>query len=1099
MDPVLSTIFPTYNIGSDGFNWFIGQVENVVDIKNSGRVQVRIVGVHHKKGTVTKTEDLPWANVMLPVNVPFGTGQPSGSNNLKVGAWVIGFYLDPDGQKPLIIGSIASTQASTLKDVQDILPGFDSLELSNRRVTGETPREQPNAFLHRSSEETEEGKNEKGASTEGGEPAAKKANDGKKAPAVIAALKATESSTNPTGGKVCLETADPNCSNNDISSSMKSIIGELLKDSQNSGGKLGDYYIGKANGELYSAIDIPRKSISKVTRLVDSFGLRVKKEIFFGIRDAIEELVKLIIGVQSVKETTEIATDKPKNPKESYVPNTERGNFLQEVIDTFNKILNEIGCSFKKTIDDLIKFIVDLLLEYLQDAFTAVSCLIDNITNSITTYIESAFNTLVTQILGPLQDLLGQAGSFLNIVGGVINRILNILGISCSGVKDDCNKKKSQCSDGTDEDEDEDDENFFDKLISEIETGSLRGTKLGDISQFTRGVCDDAKKSSDPDTTAKVVGGVLNEPPETSEYVAVSTATPNVPLDIQDYPTDFPNATTTPDLSRDLTENKDYYLTPRENKIESGESAVFDLVGPERNGVLEVSYVEDSYNIASESNVTYPPCIISSEDGQAFGLEIEVSRGEEGEAFLRILNPGRGFLIGMSFIINGSKIGGEDGENDIPFTVTLVGELLDTKIFGDVYDKNLISSEDYPEFDQLLYTEPTTITIRTREVPNTLMPSYLGVEILRKRASASVVIWDELPEKLFPEEITSNEFITITTEKDEYFEGETIEYIFESNGYEDGTIFEYVLFGTVSDNDFVDVGGGEIVISENTATTYVYLNTDSEDDSGENLVLLLFKEGKVNNPVASRTIFVRDAEPEEEPSFVLTQETTPEELEEYLNNLDLETIRDFGSINTTGELPAELGALTPPVPLNEPDTFIPPVLGTPVTDEDGSIIYVPVDYKGNKSYQVAPKIKINGSGYGAAGIALLDEDGFLSEVRITRIGVGYKVNTPEDSLFNCVIDSFTVIRPGLNYQTPPTIFIDGNPDIAEAIINEDGYLAGVNVLNRSVTFDTIPEVVVVGGGGIGAFALPSFICLPPEELEQQGYVKIGTGKYIDCP
>ena len=266
MDPVLSTIFPTYNIGSDGFNWFIGQVENVVDIKNSGRVQVRIVGVHHKKGTVTKTEDLPWANVMLPVNVPFGTGQPSGSNNLKVGAWVIGFYLDPDGQKPLIIGSIASTQASTLKDVQDILPGFDSLELSNRRVTGETPREQPNAFLHRSSEETEEGKNEKGASTEGGEPAAKKANDGKKAPAVIAALKATESSTNPTGGKVCLETADPNCSNNDISSSMKSIIGELLKDSQNSGGKLGDYYIGKANGELYSAIDSPRKSISKVTR-----------------------------------------------------------------------------------------------------------------------------------------------------------------------------------------------------------------------------------------------------------------------------------------------------------------------------------------------------------------------------------------------------------------------------------------------------------------------------------------------------------------------------------------------------------------------------------------------------------------------------------------------------------------------------------------------------------------------------------------------------------------------------------------------------------------------------------------------------------------
>lgn len=1096
MDPVLSTIFPTYNIGSDGFNWFIGQVENVIDIKSSGRVQVRIVGVHHKKGTVTKTEDLPWANVMLPVNVPFGTGQPAGSNNLKVGAWVVGFYLDPDGQKPLIIGSIASTQASTYKEVQDILPGFDSLELSNRRVTGDTPREQINAFVHRSSDEVEEGKNEKGASTEGGEAAAKKANNGKKAPAVIAALKASESATNPTGGKVCVETADPNCSNNDISKSLKSIIGELLKNAQNSGGQLGDYYISKANGELYSAIDIPRKSISKVTRLVDSFGLRVKKEIFFGIRDAIEELVKLIIGVQSAKETTETATDKPKNPKESYVPNTERGNFLQEVIDTFNQILNEVGCSFKKTIDDLIKYIIDLILEYLQDAFTAANCLIDNLVNSITSYIESAFDSLITSVLGPLQSLLGSAGSFLNIVGGVISRVLNILGISCSGVKDDCNEKKSQCSDGTDEDEDEDNENFFDKLLDEIETGSLRGTKLGDISQFTRGVCDDAKTSSDPDTTAEVVGGVLNEPPETSEYVSVSTATPNIPLDIQDYPTDLPNATTTPELTRDLTENVDYYLTARETKIESGDTAVFDLVGPERNGVLEIDYIENSYIISSEAGKRYLPCIISSEDGQAFGLEVTVSRDEFGAAYLEIDNPGRGFLIGMSFVLNGSKIGGEDGVNDIPFTVTLVGELLDTRIFGDVYTKGLIDPIANPEFGQLLYTEPRTINIPTLE-SNSEMPSYLGVEILRKRAVASVVIWDELPENKFPEEEFDNKFVTISTEKDEYLEGETVEYIFNSTGYDEGTVFDYVLYGTVSETDYVDVGTGQIVISENTATNYVYLKEDTENDSGENLVLLLFDDG---NPIAFKTIFVNDKElEEEEPPFVLTQETTQEELENFLNNLDLDTIRDFGDVDTTDGLPPELGALTPPERLDEPDTFIPPVLGTPVTDEDGSIIYVPVDYPGNKSYQVAPKIRIKGSGYGAAGIALLDDKGFLSEVRVTRIGVGYKVNTPATRLVNCVIDSFTIIRPGLNYQTPPTIFIDGNPDIAEAIINEDGYLAGVNVLNRSVTFDTIPEVVVVGGGGIGAFALPSFVCLPPEELEQKGYVKIGTGKYIDCP
>lgn len=1098
MDPVLSTLFPTYNIGSDGFNWFIGQVENTIDIKDSGRVQVRIVGVHHKDGGVTPTTDLPWANVMLPVNVPFGTGQPSGSNNLKVGAWVVGFYLDPDGQKPLIIGSIASTQASTYKEVQDILPGFDSLGFSNVRVAGDTPREQVDAFKHRSASDINEGKNSKGASTEGGEPAAKKSNKGKSCPAIIAALNATESDTNPTGGKVCVETADPNCSNKDIGTGIKKIMGELLKNSQNSGGKLGDYYVSKANGELYSAIDIPRKSITKITRLVDSFGLRVKKEIFFGIRDAIEELVKLIIGVQSAKEVAETATDKPKNPKESYVPNTERGKFLQEVIDTFNQILNEVGCSFKKTIDDLIKYIIDLILEYLKDAFTAVSCLIDNLVNSITSYIESAFDSLITAVLGPLQSLLGSAGSFLNIVGGVISRVLNILGISCSGVKDDCNKSKSKCSDGTDEDDD-DDNKFFDDLIKEIETGSIRGTKLGDISQFTRGVCDDAKKSSDPDTTAEVVGGVLNEPPETSEYVSVSTATPNIPLDIQDYPTDLPNATTTPELTRDLTENVDYYLTARETKIESGDTAVFDLVGPERNGVLEISYIEDSYNIGSEADTTYPPCLISSEDGQAFGLEVTVYRDEFGAAFLNIDNPGRGFLVGMSFILNGSKIGGEDGVNDIPFTVTKVGELLDTRIFGDVYQKSLIDRQAYPEYGQLLYTEPTTIKISTKQNSSVQMPSYLGVEILRKRAVASVVIWDQLPENKFPEEEFDTKFITISADKEQYLEGDTIEYTFNSVGYDEGTVFEYEIFGTVSSDDYVDVGSGKIVISENTANTYVYVKEDSVDDSGENLILLLFKEGKRGNPVAVKTVFVNDKEPGEEPPFTLTQETTQEELQNFLDTLDLDKIRDFGDDDTTGGLPPELGALDPPDELDEPNTFIPPILGTPVTDDDGSIIYVPVEYPGNKSYQVAPKIKFKGSGYGAAGIALLDENGFLAEIRVTRIGVGYKLNTPATKSINCVIDSFTIIRPGFNYQTPPKIYIDGNPDIAEAIINEDGYLAGVNVLNRSVTFDTIPEVVVVGGGGLGAFALPSFVCLPPEELEQKGYVKIGTGKYIDCP
>lgn len=1106
MDSVFSTLFPTHRIGDDGFSWFIGQVENVNDHKNGGRVQVRIVGTHHREGDVTPTKSLPWAHVMLPANVPYADGQSSGTNNLKIGCWVVGFYLDLDHQKPLIIGSIAHTPSSTYKDLQNWSPDLESLGFKPTRVAGTTPREQINPAIHRAADEQNGKKDgeETGAVTETGEAAAKKSNQGKKVPPAIAALNAKKSDTNPTGGKVCVPVADPNCDAKDLGSGIKNIISGVLANVQSSGGRLGDYYVSKANGELYDAVNIPRKYITQTTRLVNSFGLRVKKEIFYGIRDAIEELVKLIIGVKAATETADIASDKAKNPKQSYVPNTERGNFLQEVIDTFNKILNEIGCSFKKTLDDLIKFIINLILEYLRDAFSAAFCLIDNIVNSIVTYINSAFTALVTEVLGPLQSLLGEAGSYLNIIGGVINRVLNILGISCTGPKNDCNKNKTKCSDGT-SDDDDDDNNFFDNLIKEIETGSLRGTKfdsgtsgLTGISEFTRGVCDDAKQSTTKSTTVKFVGGVLNDPPETSNYVSVSKETPNIPLSIPTYPTDLPNATTNPFITKDIQDNIEYVLKARENTITAGDTAVFDLVGPERNGVLEIEYDGESYKIPGQAGEIYEPCLISSEDGQSNGLEIQVSRDDEGSAILNIKNPGRGFLPNTSFILKGSKIGGEDGSDDIPFTITKVGEVLTYRIFGDVYEKGLIDRVTYPEFLEFTYSEPTTFFIKTNDT-RAEMPSYLGMDILNKRAADSVVIWDEKPKDKFPEEVFDPKFVTIETEKDTYLEGETVEYTFSTVGYPEGTVFEYTLFGSVSQEDYVDVSNGVVVISENSAKTYVLFKKDTVKENLESLSMLLYSEGKEGSPLATKTVFVTDTEEEgAQDEFTLDQNTTQQELEDYLKKKDEEDDgeTDFSGFspdldNTLGDGDTDSGGDGPP--------FEPPEAGDPYVDPDGSIISVDIKDPGNGSYQVAPGIEISGDGYGAAGIVLLDDKGFVSEIRITRIGVGYAPNEPSKRGTVCVIDSFTIIRPGFGYTEPPKIFVNGDPNIAEAIVDENGFISGVNVLNRNATYETIPEIIVVGGEGAGGFVLPSLVCLPPEELETKGYVKIGTGKYIDCP
>ena len=117
MDQSLSSLYPIHQIGSDGFSWWIGQVETNKkdDPKRSGRFRVRIIGQHLKTGeNATPTEDLPWAHLMMPVTTPFIEGGTGGASpGLQRGCFVVGFYLDNDKQKPIIMGSVGGVKGAT--------------------------------------------------------------------------------------------------------------------------------------------------------------------------------------------------------------------------------------------------------------------------------------------------------------------------------------------------------------------------------------------------------------------------------------------------------------------------------------------------------------------------------------------------------------------------------------------------------------------------------------------------------------------------------------------------------------------------------------------------------------------------------------------------------------------------------------------------------------------------------------------------------------------------------------------------------------------------------------------------------------------------
>ena len=87
--------------------WFTGVVEDRGDPESVGRVRVRIFGDHTDDKVKIPTEDLPWAQVMMPVTSASLAGIGDSPTGIVQGSWVVGFYLDGESkQQPLVLGTI---------------------------------------------------------------------------------------------------------------------------------------------------------------------------------------------------------------------------------------------------------------------------------------------------------------------------------------------------------------------------------------------------------------------------------------------------------------------------------------------------------------------------------------------------------------------------------------------------------------------------------------------------------------------------------------------------------------------------------------------------------------------------------------------------------------------------------------------------------------------------------------------------------------------------------------------------------------------------------------------------------------------------------
>ena len=94
-------------MGKDGFQWFVGVVEDRQDPQKVGRVRVRCLGYHTDNLDKLPTADLPWAHPMNPITSATISGVGQTPLGPVEGTWVVGFFQDgSDAQTPIIMGTL---------------------------------------------------------------------------------------------------------------------------------------------------------------------------------------------------------------------------------------------------------------------------------------------------------------------------------------------------------------------------------------------------------------------------------------------------------------------------------------------------------------------------------------------------------------------------------------------------------------------------------------------------------------------------------------------------------------------------------------------------------------------------------------------------------------------------------------------------------------------------------------------------------------------------------------------------------------------------------------------------------------------------------
>ena len=961
-------------VGKDGFRWWVGQVEKTDEnVKNSNRYKVRIIGHHLADCEGQGTDELPWANSVAPTTNAF-TASGGATTNLSYGDWVIGFFMDAEmAQQPYILGSIGAIRNARSENDPAISQFLAENQEGCRAFRNFAPGPvagTPQVVTPLSKAEVEAAA--AGVVAQAAAPPGTATNPEKgygQAPA-IAYLNCPGSSLNEAAIK-CTTISQASCPTGKTASKMEIVLSEMFKAISESGGQVGSYLTSKVTGYTREGEAFIMGYINKIMAICMQSFSWLKGKLYNLVKDGVQLLINSLLS---------LITDKVKPPdaKPPYDPKNP-----EKILDQIQKFLEDtlakIGCSIEDIYERLLAFITDFIFGALDDFWSNALCGIESLVNGLLSGIESFLSGAINSIIEPLLSLLEGIAAPLNDIFSTISEIMDLLGISCSGLPAECKEVITDCGEGP-KTKGRSLADDLDDLLAAISADTKPSPAIG--------ACDDAKSPVTPVLNVAITGGTF-----------LPQTTPIPP------PQNVPTPPENPTL--------DIILDPKSATITQGDTHTFSCVGA-RSDAGPVSYQWQYYTSSSNTWTDTSSTTTSFTTGTAGSYRCVVT--------------------------------------------------------GD--------STTNPTF---INSQPASLTVTatpTNPLPGTPPKTFSYVSGINVAFTGK-----------------SNLTTNINGNKSFIYSGGT---------------------GANPSKPTVSIGGtaissftsGTNTPIGSTGATYALVATPFLVKAGETVTLELTTTNVPNGTVLDFYIFA----PELALSDVLDNTLSYKFTIKDNKAKKLITFADQLSFSTTIGVFAALkngyaatqfaveGNAPFPLPTPAPVTPTPPIACQPVVSEDGEIIDIAI-CDGGSPYRQAPKIYIqgNGKGYGASAVADLDKDGFLKRIRVMRPGRGYPPNPPTN--LDCIISGFTILKPGFGFDEPPAVFVDGDLDVAEAIIR-DGVLVDIRVRDKSKTYTSYPKVKIIATSrGVGAIAIANVACLDKQDVREIAEVVGPTpeGEYIDCP